>query len=46
MKYVFTMVGSTSRQIFLRVNWNGSNSMTRANVPQTSLILNSGATIY
>ena len=46
MKYVFAMIVSTSRQIFPRMNWNGNSGVTRANVPQTSLVLNSGATIH
>ena len=46
MKYVFAMIESTSRQIFPRMNWNGNSGVTRVNVPQTSLVLDSGATIY
>ena len=45
VEYVFTMIESTSRLIFPRINWNGSNGMTRA-VPQTSHALDSGATIH
>ena len=46
IEYVFTMIESTSKQIFPRMNWNGSSGVTRANIPQTSLALNNGATIY
>ena len=28
------------------MSWNGSSGMTRANFPQTSLVLDSGATIH
>ena len=46
MEYVFAMVESTSKQIFPRMNWSGSSGMTRANVPQTSFLLDSGVTIH
>ena len=46
MEYVFAMIESTSKQIFPRMNWNGNIRVTRANVPQTSLALDSGATIH
>ena len=45
MEYVFAMIESTGRQLFLRMNWKGSSGLTRANVPQLSLALDSGATI-
>ena len=45
MEYIFAMIESSSRQIFPRMNWSGNSGMTRANVPQTSLALDSGATI-
>ena len=40
------MVESTSKQIFPRMNWNGSRGVNRANFPQTSLASDSGATIH
>ena len=46
MEYVFTMIDSTNQQITHRMSWNGSSDMTRANVPKTSLALDSGATIH
>ena len=46
MEYIFAMVESTGRQLFPRMNWKGSNGLTRANVPQLSLALDSGATIH
>ena len=46
MEYVFTMIDSSSKQMFPRISWNDDNGVTRANVPQTSLALNSGATIH
>ena len=46
MEYVFAMIASTSKQIFPRMNWNGNSGVTRANVLQTSLTLDSGATIH
>ena len=46
MEYGFAMIESTSRQIFPMMNLNGNSGVTRANVPQTSLALDSGATIY
>ena len=46
MEYVFTMIESTSRKIVSRMNWNGNSGVTRVNVPQTSLALDSGATIH
>ena len=46
MEYVFAMIDSSSKQMFPRISWNGDNGVTRANVPQTSLALDSGATIH
>ena len=46
MEYLFAIIESSSRQIFPRVSWNGNSGVTRANVPQTSLALDSGATIH
>ena len=46
MEYVFAMIESTSKQIFPRMNWNGNSGVTRANVPQTSVALDSGVTIH
>ena len=46
MEYAFAMIESTSKQIFPGMNWNGNSGVTRANVPQTSLALDSGTTIH
>ena len=46
MEYVFAMIESSGRQVFPRMNWSGNSGVTRANVPQTSLALDSGATIH
>ena len=46
MEYIFAMIESSSRQIFPRMNWSGNSGVTRANVPQTSLALDSDATIH
>ena len=46
MEYVFAMIESTGRQLFPRMNWKGSSGLTRANVPQLSLALDSGATLH
>ena len=46
MEYIFPMVESTGRQLFPRMNWKGSSGLTRANVPQLLLALDSGATIH
>ena len=46
MEYVFAMTESTSKQIFPTMVWSGSNSVTRENVPQTSLTFDSSATIH
>ena len=45
-QYVFAMIESTSRQIIPNMNWMGRNSRTRANVSQTSLAIDSGATVH
>ena len=46
VEYVFAMIESTSKQIFPKMNWNDSSSMTRVNIPQTSLALDSGVIIH
>ena len=46
MEYIFAMIESSSRQIFPRMNWNDNSGVTRANVQQTSLALDSGAPIH
>ena len=46
MDYVFAMIESTSRQKTPIMSWKDRSDMTRANVPQTSLVLDSGTTIY
>ena len=46
MEYVFAMIDSSSKQMIPRISWNGDNGVTRANIPQTSLVLDSGATIH
>ena len=46
MEDVFAMIESISQQIIPRMIWNLSSGMTRANVPQTSLGIDSGATIH
>ena len=46
MDYIIAMIESTGRQLFPRMNWKGSSGLTRANVSQLSLALDSGATIH
>ena len=46
MEYVFAMIESSCRLIFPTMNWSDNSGVTRANVLQTSLALNSGATIH
>ena len=46
MEYVFAMIESSSRQIFPRISWSGNSGVARAYIPQTSLALDSGATIH
>ena len=46
MEYVFAMIDSLIKQMFPRISWSGNSRGTRANVPQTSLALDSGATIH
>ena len=46
IKYVFAMIESTSKQIIPNMNWMGRNGRTRANVSQTSLAIDSGATVH
>ena len=45
IEYVLALLDS-SKQIFPRVNFNSTNGVTRANVPQTTLAIDSGATIH
>ena len=46
IEYVFAMIESTSKKIIPNTSWMGGNGMTRENFPQTSLVLESGATIH
>ena len=46
IKYVFAMIESKSKQIIPNMNWMGRNGRTRANVSQTSLAIDSGATVH
>ena len=46
IKYVFAMIESKSKQIIPNMNWTGRNGRTRANVSQTSLAIDSGATVH
>ena len=46
IEYVFVMIDSSSKQMFPRISWSGYRGVTRANFPQTSLALDSGATIH
>ena len=45
-KYVFTMIESKRKQINPNINWMGRNGRTRANISQTSLAIDSGATVH
>ena len=45
IEYVFAMIES-SRQIIPGMNWIGGSGRTRANVSQTSLAIDSGATVH
>ena len=45
IEYVFAMIES-SRQIIPSMNWIGGSGRTRANVSQTSLAIDSGATVH
>ena len=45
IEYVFAMIGS-NRQIIPSMNWVGGSWRTRANVSQTSLAIDSGATVH
>ena len=45
IEYVFAMLESR-RQIIPNMSWIGGNGKTRANVSQTSLAINSGATVH
>ena len=46
IEYIFAMIELSGRQQFPRMNWKGSSGLTRANVQQLSLALDSGATIH
>ena len=45
IEYVLAILES-SKQIFPRLNFGSTGNVTRANVPQTTLALDSGATIH
>ena len=45
IEYVLAILES-SKQIFPRLNFGSTGNLTRANVPQTTLALDSGATIH
>ena len=45
IEYVFAMIES-SRQIIPSMNWVGGSGQTRANVSQTSLAIDSAATVH
>ena len=45
IEYVFAMIES-GRQIIPSMNWVGGSGVTRANVSQTSLAIDSGATVH
>ena len=45
IEYVFTMIESRSKEIIPNMSWMCGSGMTRTNVPQTSLVIDSGATI-
>ena len=46
IEYVFVMIEPTIRLIIPNMSWMGGNRVTRANVPQTSLAIDSGVTIH
>ena len=46
MESVFAMIESTNKYITPIMNLNDNNGVTRANAPQTSLALDSSATIH
>ena len=46
IKYVFAMIESKSKQIIPNTNWMGRNGRTRVNVSQTSLAIDSRATVH
>ena len=46
IEYVFAMIESESKQIIPNMGWICGSGLTSANVPQTSLAINSGATIH
>ena len=43
---VFVMIESRSKQIIPNMSWMGGSGMTRANVLQTSLVIDSGTIIH
>ena len=45
IEYVFAMI-QASKQIILSMNWVGGSGVTRANVSQTNLAIDSGATVH
>ena len=45
IEYVFALI-QASRQIIPSMNWVGGSRLTNANVSQTSLAIDSGATIH
>ena len=46
IEYVFAMIESKGKQIIPNMGWMCGSGLTRANVPQTSLAIDSGATIH
>ena len=46
IEYIFAMVESRSKEIILNMSWICGSGLTSANVPQTSLAIDSGATIH
>ena len=46
IEYVFAMIELKSKQIIPNMGWMYGSGLTRENVPQTSLAIDSGATIY
>ena len=46
IEYVFAMIESKSKEIVPNMSWMCGSGMARMNVPQTSLAIDSGATIH
>ena len=46
IEYVFAMTEPKSKQIIPNMSWMSGSGMTKANVPQTSLAVDSGAIIH